>query len=74
MAEGKAETRMKNSRGNFNIHNCPICESRNVNKIDFDLYYCLECCSEFNSDGKAYTIQYDGTLTDYYMNEFINCG
>jgi ribosomal protein L37AE/L43A len=57
------------------IHICPSCGSKNTNKVTLTNFYCADCCVEFDYETrKVYTIQWDGTLTDYYENEFINCG
>jgi len=48
-------------------HSCPVCGKHNVNKLPSNFFYCLDCGCEIR-DGKAYTIQWDGTLTDYCVN------
>jgi len=53
-------------------YDCPVCNGHNVNKLPSNFLYCLDCGCEIDQSGKAYTIQWDGTLTDY--NEFVNCG
>ena len=55
-------------------YNCPVCGKHNVNKLPSNFLYCLDCGCEIDQSGKAYTIQWDGTLTDYYVNEFMDCG
>ena len=46
---------------------CPVCGSKNTNKISLSNRYCVDCCIEFDRiTGKAYIIEYDGELTDYY--------
>lgn len=72
MSKAKAEPKMKNrSSGNFDLNKCPICGSKNVSLVEFHRYYCLDCCVEFDKYG-VYTIQWDGTLVDYYENEFAS--
>ena len=55
-------------------YECPVCGGYNVNKLPSNFLYCLDCGCEIDQSGKAHTIQWDGTLIDYYENEFINCG
>jgi len=66
----KVETKMRNRKSGSNIHNCPICGSKHVNLVEFRKFYCVDCCIEFDDNGKVYTIMHDGTLVDYHINEF----
>ena len=72
--KAKAETRMKNKMGGFDIQICPVCGGHNVNRVDVQQYYCTDCFIEIGSDGKPYSIMYDGILVDYHVNEFVDCG
>ena len=72
--KAKAETRMKNKMGGFNIQICPVCGGSNVNKFPFKHYFCTDCFIEIDNKGKPYSIMYDGTLIDYCVNEFMDCG
>lgn len=55
------------------IHNCPNCGSHNTGKVNGGNQYCSDCCIEFDSEtGKMYTIEWDGTLVDFYENEFAD--
>jgi ribosomal protein L37AE/L43A len=47
-------------------HICPVCGSKNTNKISLANRYCVDCCVEFSDKGDVYIIEYDGELTDYY--------
>ena len=68
----KAEKRLKNIKS-VELHICPICNSKNINKVELNEYYCMDCCIEIR-DGKPFTIQYSGELISYYVNEFMDCG
>ena len=70
----KAEKRMRNTKGDTDIHICPVCGSKRVNLVEFNKYYCIDCCIEIDNKGKAFTILYDGSLVNYHVNEFMNCG
>lgn len=58
------------------IHKCPICGSEKTNQVSWSNYYCMDCCDlEFNTKtGEVYTIDYNGELVPYYINEFMDCG
>lgn len=51
---------------------CPNCGSRSVNKVDKNYSYCKDCCVEIDNNGKVYTVQWDGELVDFYMNDFAD--
>ena len=72
--KAKAETKMKNKMGGSDIQICPVCGGHNVNKTDSKTYYCTDCFIEIDRKGKPYSIMYDGTLVDYHVNEFVDCG
>jgi|GEM_PF-2116690 len=70
----KAETKMRNTKNDKKVHICPACHSEKTNKVTLTTWFCMDCDVEFDSTDKVYTIQWDGTLVDHYVNEFINCG
>lgn len=54
---------------------CPVCGSKNTNKINLSNSYCVDCCVEFDRlTRKAYIISYDGELIDQYVAESNNYG
>jgi ribosomal protein L37AE/L43A len=53
----------------MHIYICPVCGSKNTNKISLRNFYCVDCCVEFSDKGDVYIIEYDGELTDYYEYE-----
>ena len=55
------------------IHKCPNCDSTRINKVSKTNSYCVSCGVEFTKS-KIFTIMTDGSLVDYFVNEFENCG
>jgi transposase-like protein len=52
---------------------CPNCQSEKTNQVSRDNYFCLDCGVEFNfKNSKVFSIMYDGSLVDYYVNEFMD--
>ena len=57
------------------IHTCPACGSSKTNPVTDKNSFCKNCFIEFDfTDGKIFTILYDGSLVDHHENEFVNCG
>jgi len=55
-------------------YECPVCGKHNVGTVIGGNKYCQDCCIEYNNTGGIFSIQWDGELVPYYVNEFINCG
>ena len=68
----KAEKRLKNIN-TVDLHICLICGSKNLNKVELNEYYCIDCFIEVRND-KIYEIRHDGELVPYGVNEFMDCG
>jgi len=57
------------------VNSCPACGGKRVNPVTDKNSFCVDCFIEFDfTNGKQFTIMYDGILVDVYDNEFANCG
>ena len=53
------------------MNGCPLCGGREVGRVGNEQYYCSNCCIEYDSKNKMYTIEEDGTLIDLDQQSFI---
>jgi len=54
-------------------YDCPVCGKHNIGTVIGGNKFCQDCFIEYNHIG-IFSIQWNGELVPYHINEFIDCG